>query len=131
MLPRLSAFALSVLAFATALPAQDKRLVTPKDLGKWESLGAARLSPNGLWMSYGIARGNEENELRLRGGARDSTVIMPYGVNPSFSADSKWLAYLVGVAPKERDRLLKDKKPVRTALAVRNLATSKRSRLLT
>ena len=123
MLRRLSALALCVLAFAMALPAQVKPLITPKDLGKWESLGAVRLSPNGLWMSYGIARGNEENELRLRGGARDSTVIMPYGVNPSFSADSKWLAYLVGVAPKERDRLLKDKKPVRNAFAVRNLAT--------
>ena len=32
-----------------------------------------------------------------------------------FSADSKWLAYLVGVSPKERDRLSKEKKPIRTS----------------
>lgn len=115
----------SPLASALSIPlaAQAKPLVTAKDLGKWESLGASRLSPNGQWLSYGITRGNEENELRVRGGARDSTVAIPYGVSPGFSADSKWFAYLVGVSPKERDRLVKDKKPVHNAFALRNLAT--------
>ncbi|MBL0171059.1 MAG: S9 family peptidase [Gemmatimonadaceae bacterium] len=59
----------------------------------------------------------------MRASARDSTVVIPYGLSASFSADSRWLAYLVGVAPKERDRLLKDKKPVRNAFALRNLTT--------
>ncbi len=103
--------------------AQAKPLVTPKDLGKWESLGANRLSPDGGWLSYAIARGNEENELRVRGGARDTTVVIPFGLSPAFSADSRWFAYLVGVAPKERERLTKEKKPVHNAFAVRNLAT--------
>ena len=72
------------LLFATApiaapLFAQTKPLVTQKDLGKWESLGASRLSPNGAWLTWSIARGNEENDLRLRGGPRDSTLVFPYG----------------------------------------------------
>ena len=110
-------------ASAAMLPAQPKPTLTPKDLGRWETLGPARLSPNGEWLSYLIVRGNEENELRLRGAGRDSTIAIAYGQSPAFSADSRWIAYLVGVPPAERDRLLKEKKPVRMSFAVRTLAT--------
>jgi len=127
MLRRLAAALLLALPAAAPLPAplaaQEKPLVTAKDLGKWESLGATRLSPNGAWLAYGITRGNEENELRLRGEAKDTTVALPYATQPAFSADSKYLAYLTGVSPKERDRLTKDKKPVHNSFAIRNLAT--------
>lgn len=123
MLRRLLAIALLAAPLAAPLSAQDKPPLTPKDLGQWESLGAARLSPNGAWLSYAISRGNEENELRVRGGPRDTTLVVAYATSPTFSADSRWLAYLVGVSPKERDRLQKEKKPVRTSFAARNLAT--------
>ena len=123
MLRRLFASALSVALFSAPLLAQSKPQLTQKDLGKWESLGAVRLSPNGSWIHYGITRGNEENELRLRSANRDSTIAIPFATGAVFSADSRWLAYLVGVSPKERDRLTKEKKPVRNAFAVRNLAT--------
>ncbi len=105
------------------LSAQAKPLVTAKDLGRWESLGAARLAPNGEWLAYGITRGNEESELRLRNGARDSTAVLPFATGAVFSADSKWLAYLVGVSPKERDRLTKEKKPIRNSFGLRNLTS--------
>jgi len=124
MFRRLLVAALLAACATRPLTAQSKLVLTPKDLGRWETLGVVRLSPNGEWLSYGIARGNEENELRLRGRGRDSTIALTYGQAAAFSPDSRWLAYLVGVAPKERDRLLKDKKPVRTSFALRNLATS-------
>ncbi len=111
------------LSVARPLAAQPKPLVTPKDYGKWETLGASRLSPNGNWLAYGLTRVNDENELRIRGGARDTMITVAYGTQPAYSADSRWVAYLVGVAPKERDRLTKDKKPVHTAFGARNLAT--------
>ena len=119
----LSSIALFALPLHAPISAQAKPTLTPKDLGKWESLGAVRLSPNGAWMSYALTRGNDENDLRLRGGTRDTTVSIPYGLSPAFSADSRWLAYLVGVAPKERERLTKEKKSVHTAFALRNLTT--------
>ena len=119
----LSSIALFASPLDVRLGAQPKPTLTPKDLGKWESLGAVRLSPNGVWMSYALTRGNDENDLRLRGGTRDTTVSIPYGLSPAFSADSRWLASLVGVAPKERERLTKEKKPVHTAFALRNLTT--------
>lgn len=123
MLRRLLAIVLLAVPLAAPISAQEKPLLTPKDLGQWESLGAARLSPNGTWLSYAVARGNEENELRVRGGPRDTTLAVAYATGAAFSADSRWLAYLVGVSPKERDRLQKERKPVRTSFAARNLAT--------
>lgn len=123
MYRRCLSIALISASFAAPLAAQQRPFVTAKDLGRWESLGATRLSPDANWLAYGIARGNEENELRLRNGARDSTIVVPYGSNARVTADSRWLAYLVGIGPRERDQLLKDKKPVHTAFAVRNLST--------
>lgn len=114
-----------LLSTGVALPAaaQGKPTLTPQDYGRWEALTAPRLAPNGRWLAYGLTRVNEDNELRLRGGPRDTTIVTPYGLQPQFSATSLWVAYLVGVAPKERDRLVKEKKPVRTAFGARNLAT--------
>ncbi len=122
MLRRLVLFALCTTPLATSL-AQTKPVLTRDDLGKWESLGASRLAPNGAWLAYAVTRGNEENELRLRGSLRDSTTAIPYATGAAFSPDSRWLAYLVGVSPTERDQRLKDKKPVRTSFALRNLAS--------
>jgi dipeptidyl aminopeptidase/acylaminoacyl peptidase len=114
-----------LLSSVVSLPvlAQGKPTLTPSDYGRWESLTAARLAPHGGWLAYGVNRVNEENELRVRGGARDTTIVIPFGVQPQFAATSQWVAYLVGVAPKERDRLVKEKKPVRTAFGARNLMT--------
>jgi dipeptidyl aminopeptidase/acylaminoacyl peptidase len=107
----------------TVLDAQDRPVLSAADLARWEALGASRLSPDGAWLVYAITRGNEEAELRLRGGAGDSTLAIPNALSPSFSPDSRWLVYLVGVSPKERDRLVKEKKPVRNSLAARNLVS--------
>src|SRR5207302_567032 len=42
---------------------------------------------------------------------------------PAFAADDRWISYVIGVSAKERERLQKDKKPVRNSLGLRNLAT--------
>jgi dipeptidyl aminopeptidase/acylaminoacyl peptidase len=110
-------------ALSTPLAAQSKPLITAKDYGKWELLGAPRLAPRGDWVAAGVSRVNEENELRIRGGPRDTTIVVAYGSAPVFSTDGKWVAYAIGVSPKERDRLVKDKKPVRSSVEIRNLAT--------
>ena len=122
---RLTPILLAVAVCAATAAAQTKPTLTPKDLAKWEQLGAARLSPDGNWISYTITRGNEENDLRFRGGARDTTIIIPFGIQPAFGANSRWAASLIGVGPKERDRLTKDKKPVHNSFAARDLASGR------
>lgn len=113
------------LPFAGPLAAQIKPAVTPADYGKWESLAPAALSPNGQWLAYGVNRVNEENELRIRGVNRDTTIVVRYAVSPAFSADSRWIAYAIGVSPAARDRLEREKKPVHNALGFRELGGSK------
>src|SRR5690349_16627537 len=56
--------------------AQSKPLITPKDYGKWELLGQPRLSPKGDWVAVNVNRVDEENELRIRGGAKDTTITV-------------------------------------------------------
>jgi dipeptidyl aminopeptidase/acylaminoacyl peptidase len=106
-----------------ALSAQAKPLITPKDFGKWEQLGPTRLSPKGDWVAAQISRVSEENELRIRSVARDTTIVVPFGTGAVFSPDDKWVAYSITVSPKERERLTKEKKPVHNSFGARNLAT--------
>jgi dipeptidyl aminopeptidase/acylaminoacyl peptidase len=113
------------LPLAGPLAAQIKAAVTPADYGKWESLAPAALSPNGQWLAYGVNRVSEENELRIRGVNRDTTIVVRYAVTPAFSADSRWIAYAIGVSPATRDRLEREKKPVHNALGFRELGGSK------
>ena len=105
------------------LAAQAKPLLTPADYGPWQTLGQFRLSPRGDWVATGISRVNEENELQLRGGPRDTTLVVPYATQPAFSATNAWIGYLVGVSPGKRDSLTAAKKPVRTSLALRSLTS--------
>ena len=116
-----------LIASVVAIPvaAQSKPLLTPKDYGKWEVLGATRLSPRGDWTASAVSRVNEENELRLRGGPRDTTIVVANGLAGAFSANNRWAAYSIGVPPKERDRLTREKKPVHNSLEVRDLATGR------
>ena len=116
---------LAASVLAAPLAAQSKPLITPKDYGKWEILGAPRLSPKGDWLAAAVNRVDEENQLRIRGGARDTTIVVTYGSAPTFSVDDRWIAYAIGISPKDREKLVKEKKPVRNSLEVRNLATGK------
>jgi dipeptidyl aminopeptidase/acylaminoacyl peptidase len=121
---RLPSSALGVL-LAAPLAAQSKPAVTAADYAKWESLAPAALSPNGQWLAYGVNRVNEENELRIRAVNRDTTIVVRYAITPTFSADSRWIAYAIGVSPATRDRLEREKKPLHNALGFRELTGSK------
>jgi dipeptidyl aminopeptidase/acylaminoacyl peptidase len=120
---RLLSALLVISVAASDLVAQAKPLITAKDYGKWELLGAARLSPRGDWVAYGVNRVDEENQLRIRGGAKDTTISVNYASGPIFTPDGKWVIYTVGVSPKERERLTRDRKPIRNSVEMRNLAS--------
>ena len=125
----------AAMAAAQPLAAQDARdrsagveaerldPVGPEDYGQFESPGAGTLSPDGQWLAYAVNRVNEQNELRVRRIGRDSTVILPYGASAAFSGNSRWLAYAVGVAPSERERLAEAKTPIRSRAELLDLRT--------
>jgi dipeptidyl aminopeptidase/acylaminoacyl peptidase len=90
-------------AAAPAAVAQQRPTLTPGDYGKWESLGATELSPDGRWIAYVVNRVDEDEELRFRRLDEDSTRVVPYGGRPTFSPDGRWLAYSIGVSRAERE----------------------------
>ncbi|HEX2168503.1 MAG TPA: prolyl oligopeptidase family serine peptidase, partial [Longimicrobiales bacterium] len=104
-------------------PHQGLEPVTPEDYGRFESPGAATLSPDGRWLAYAVNRVNEQNELRVQRIGRDTAVIVPYGGSVKFSGDSRWAAYSIGIAPSERERLEEAEEPVRQRAAVLDLTT--------
>lgn len=114
--------AAALLVAAQPVAAQQRMPVGPNDYGQFESPGTAVLSPDGAWLAHAVNRVNEQNELRLRRIERDSTVIIPFGSSAAFSGDSRWLAYSIGVAPSERERLTEAKSPIRNKAALLDLA---------
>ena len=70
-----------------------------------QELDTGRLSGDGAWLAYQISRVNEENELRVRRVGGDEFWVVPYGTRATFSKDSRWLAYSIGVSEKERKKL--------------------------
>jgi hypothetical protein len=116
---------LLVFFFAGAmLIGQQKPAVTPAAFGKWETLGAGDLSPDGKWLAYSIRRVSTDEELRIASltGARKD-IVAAFGRRPVFSEDSRFLAYAIGMSEAEQDKLKKAKKPVEDKLGILNLAT--------
>ena len=109
--------------------AQDKPTLTSDDYGQWESLGQTVLSRDGRWLAVGVARVNDEGELRVHATDSDSVVVVPYATRPAFTRDSRWLAYSIGVSPAERKKLEAANTPVRNALGLLNLGTGEQERI--
>lgn len=118
------------LALAVTFGAQ-KPPATFDDYGQWETLSSAGsyggLSPDGRWLVYAINRSNRDSELRITKLADGTTEIAAFGARPAFSSDSKWIAYSIGLAEAEQEKLRKEKKPVQNKLGLMNLATGETS----
>jgi dipeptidyl aminopeptidase/acylaminoacyl peptidase len=114
----------SVTLVAQLKPAQTA------DYGQWETLvsyprasSTGPLSPDGRWLVYGISRSNRNNELRVVQIGSDKPIVAAFGDQPAFSADSRWLAYSIGVSEAEEEKQQKARRPVRRKLGLLNLAT--------
>jgi len=109
----------------TPSSAQQKPALSPTEYGRWETLQSQPqpLSPDGRWLVYGIARSDGQRELRVTDLQSSKTTPLPFGEQPAFSADSQWLADLVGLSETEEAALKKAKKPVHKKLRLTRLAT--------
>ncbi|MEE2709202.1 MAG: S9 family peptidase, partial [Gemmatimonadota bacterium] len=120
--------ALSILFCITIQPQTSAQTdgvplpLAPTDYGKWESLGAGVLSPDGKWFAYQINRVNQDNELRVRRLDTEADEVVPYGVSPAFSSNSGWLAYAIGMPEAQKKKLEEQEKPVRNKMGLLNLA---------
>jgi dipeptidyl aminopeptidase/acylaminoacyl peptidase len=120
----LGAFASAQDPQAPEAKATAKQPLLAKDYGQWESLrGSGTLSPDGKWLSYNVSRANGNNELRLADIAKNERVVFANATSARFTDDSLMLGYLIGVSPDKREKMEKEKKPVRTKFALRELAS--------
>lgn len=106
--------------------AQARQPPTPADYGQWESLAAqprGGLSPDGRWLAYGINRSNRDNELRVTKIADGTTKTAAFGTQPSFSADSRFVAYAIGYSESQEEKLRQQKKPIQRKLGLLNLGS--------
>jgi dipeptidyl aminopeptidase/acylaminoacyl peptidase len=118
--------AIAAALFASGFGAasgQEKPTLVPEDYGRWESLGRAVLSPDGAWVAYRVRRVDEDAELRIRSLQRDSARSVPWGRQPAFTPDGRWLAWAVGVSPDEEERFEKAEEPVRLGAGLLDLAS--------
>jgi hypothetical protein len=74
-----------------------------------------------------VSRVDEITEVRVRRLNRDTTIVLPNGSGPVFTANSQWLAYTIGGSPAEREKLEKEKKPVRSSTGIVELSNGART----
>lgn len=75
-------------------------MLGPDDYPKWRSLSGQTISGDGQWVSYSLQFTNVPEadikpELRLLNLTSNQEVTVPNATGGTFSADSKWLAYMV------------------------------------
>ncbi|HEX2166545.1 MAG TPA: prolyl oligopeptidase family serine peptidase [Longimicrobiales bacterium] len=113
----------ALLVAAMPVAAQDLPTLEPEDYDRWETIGATELSPDGRWVAVTITRVEGDGELRIREVDGDSTHVVAHASRPAFSSDARWLAYSISHSEAERERLTESGAPVRSKVALMNLAT--------
>jgi dipeptidyl aminopeptidase/acylaminoacyl peptidase len=72
-----------------------RRPVPAADWGKWETLGAGALSPDGKWVAYDFRRVSGPGELRWRALAPDAEKSVRSGTGAIFTSNSHFLLYTI------------------------------------
>ncbi len=106
--------------------AQQKKQLTPEDYGKWQSIGATDLSPNGEWVAYQVMVQEDNDTMHIQHRASGKIFKLEFASAPEFSADNLWVAYRVGVAYKDAEKLREQMKPVEYKMGLLNLSTGKK-----
>ena len=116
---------LSVL-FLTTLQAQQKKQLTVDDYGKWQSLGATDISPNGEWIAYQVIVQEDNDSLYVLNRSTNKLYRLEFASTPEFSKDNKWIAYRIGLPYKEAEKLREQTKPIEFKMGLLDLATGKK-----
>lgn len=106
--------------------AQQKKTLPVDDYGKWQSIGANDLSPNGEWVAYQLLVQEDNDTLFVTHRSTGKSYKLEFASVPEFSKDNKWLAYRIGLPFKEAERLRDQGKPIEYKMGLLNLETGKK-----
>ena len=126
MLQRTFYVLLCLFLCATAIDAQQKKNLTSEDYGKWQSIGANDLSPNGQWIAYQIVVQEDNDTMYVINRNSDKVYKIEFASQLEFSKDNKWIAYRIGLPFKEAEKLRDQSKPIEYKMGVLNLETGKK-----
>ena len=106
--------------------AQQKKYLTQEDYGKWQSIGAADLSPDGNWLTYQITVQEDNDTVYVSNRNSGKTYKLEFAATPEFSRDNKWIAYRIGLPFKDAEKLRDQSRPIEYKMGLLNLATGKK-----
>lgn len=110
--------------FSMAATAQKQ--LKPEDYGKWQTLAATAISPNGQWTAWQVIVQKDNDSLFVKNNQTGTRYAIAFSSNPVFSGDNQWLAYQTGVSYKEAEQLEAQKKPIEPSVGYIHLTTGKK-----
>lgn len=105
---------------------QQKKYLTQEDYGKWQSIGAAELSPDGNWLAYQITVQEDNDTVYVSNRASGKTYKLEFASNPEFSRNNQWIAYRIGLPFKDAEKLRDQSKPIEYKMGLLNVGTGKK-----
>jgi hypothetical protein len=117
--------------FTSVITAQSKKYLSPDEYGKWQSLGATAIAPNGEWVAYQITVQEDNDTLFVINKQTQTSYKLEFASSPDFSKDNQWLAYRIGLPFKEAEKLREQTKPIEYKMGLLNLVTGKKNQFKT
>lgn len=115
-----------LLLLSFFVTAQQKKKLDPEDYGKWQTIGATELSPNGDWIAYQVNIQKDNDSLFVTNRKTQKVYRLAFATSPEFSKDNQWLVYRIGVSYKEGEKLREQNKPIEYKMGLLNLETGKK-----
>ena len=104
---------------------QTKKPLTLDDYAQWNKITNTAISPNGNWVTYSYVPNEGDATLHIKKTEGDTLRTAINGKQVAFSANSKWVAYLVNPTKKAAEKLKEAKKPILSDLQLLNLESNK------
>ena len=103
---------------------QIQKPLSLEDYAQWNRINNTTISPNGAWMTYAYAPNEGDATLNIRKVDSDTIHTAINGKKVAFSANSKWVAFLVDPTKEAAKKLKASKKPVLSDLQILNVETN-------
>ncbi|MGB3965281.1 MAG: hypothetical protein WBO45_01025, partial [Planctomycetota bacterium] len=100
-LPARAAFVLALLAFASAIAAQDKRPLTHDDYDQWKSLRGTTYSQDGQWVALQIEPQQGDGVLEIKETTGTKVHRFDFASGPRFTADGRYVLFTQGKSKVE------------------------------
>ena len=99
----------------------ERRLITPDDYHRFESLGQASFSPDARHLAVTVSRFDDDGEVRVIPLDGGETRIIEKATSHSMAPEGSWLALVTGPSHEERQAMQERNESVRNDLLLLNL----------